>query len=104
MRRSQWFVFAIAFLLLGISAWKNANHMYSKWEEFSDKELKTLEEAMEEKIWSEQDVVALLRQQSSTHSYWSSYEIRWEFSNLYMAVFFACTICGFIERRAEKKR
>lgn len=104
MRKSQWFVLAIAFLLLTISSWSNANHEFSKWKEFSDKHSELIEESAGEKVWSEQLVVTLLELKASTHMYWGDYRLLWEFSNFYMNLFFACMICGFLELGAEKKK
>lgn len=105
MRSSQWFFIAFVFLLLGIVSLKDANHEYNKWKEFSDKHLKLLEEAaIEEKIWSQQTVAALSKLDASAKMYWGDYRLLWEFSSLYLGIFFACLICGLIELKAEKRK
>jgi len=96
-------VFAIIFLASVIFSWYKENDQYDKWQEFVGEKHKRLAE-VDDGTMSERDVVFLLMEESSTQSYWDSYQLFREFSGLYMAIFLACLFCGLIEPRTEKKR
>ena len=104
MGRSQWFVFAVVFLLTAIFFQILGTKVGSTSESMTKDNLRELINAQEEKTWTEAFGIIHLGREGSANTFFIVSQLHLAFSNLCWGLFIACMICGWIEHRAEKRK
>ena len=103
MRRNQWFVFAVVFLLMAIFFQYLGNISYSHWTEITAESLKEKLKALEENTWTEQFGIMQLSKESFAGNSFIAANTSLNFSNMFWGIFVACVICCFMEPKRKKK-
>jgi len=104
MRRSQWFVFSVVFLLIAIFFQIQGNKASYISESMSEDNIRELINKQEEKTWTEAFGIYYLGNQDSANTLFIVSQLHLAFSNLCWAFFIACMIGGWIEHKSEKKK
>ncbi|MCX6709326.1 MAG: hypothetical protein NTW67_06820 [Candidatus Woesearchaeota archaeon] len=105
MRRSQWFVFAIMFLLASMFYWYQAKSSFSFYEELTTQKTEMREIITEENFnFTEKTGMVYLVQQNNANRVFLESRINYAFAISYSFFSLACLICGFIEPRQKKGR